>query len=76
MIIDPLLHFRSKVGAKFEDKDAARQVRNGKYSLVDLDSFESPPVSGLPKKAAKCVFLPHTFRVPLFCPGLSDALHK
>lgn len=33
--------FRSKVGAAFEDKDSARQVRSGKYSLVDLDSFES-----------------------------------
>ncbi|DBB08231.1 TPA: Poly [ADP-ribose] polymerase 3 [Trebouxia sp. C0006] len=34
---------KSKVGAAFEDKDGARQVRAGKYSLVDLDSFESPP---------------------------------
>ena len=38
-----LLPFRSKVGAAFEDKDGARQVRAGKYSLVGLDSFESPP---------------------------------
>ena len=44
-------HCRSKVGAKFEDKDGAREVRDGKYSLVDLDSFESPPVSNLSKKS-------------------------
>ncbi|KAL0037752.1 hypothetical protein WJX77_010894 [Trebouxia sp. C0004] len=37
--------FRSKVGAAFEDKEGARKVRSGKYSLVDLDSFQSPPVS-------------------------------
>ncbi len=49
----PLL-FRSKVGAAFGDKDGARKVRAGKYSLVDLDSFESPPVSpGSNKHVAK-----------------------
>ncbi|DBA71958.1 TPA: Poly [ADP-ribose] polymerase 3 [Trebouxia sp. C0005] len=37
--------FRSKVGATFEDKEEARKVRSGKYSLVDLDSVQSPPVS-------------------------------
>ncbi|KAL3130720.1 Poly [ADP-ribose] polymerase 3 [Trebouxia sp. C0009 RCD-2024] len=37
--------FKSKVGAAFDDKDEARKVRSGKYSLVDLDSFSSPPVS-------------------------------
>lgn len=37
--------YRSKVGAAFDDKDEARKVRSGKYSLVDLDSFSSPPVS-------------------------------
>ena len=36
---------RSKVGAAFDDKYEARKVRSGKYSLVDLDSFSSPPVS-------------------------------
>lgn len=36
---------RSKVGVAFDDKDEARKVRSGKYSLVDLDSFSSPPVS-------------------------------
>ena len=40
---------RSKVGASFEDKDKARQVRKGKYSLVDLDSFEP---ADLPKAPA------------------------
>lgn len=36
---------RSKVGVAFDDKDEARKVRSGKYSLVDLDSFSSLPVS-------------------------------
>lgn len=39
------LSCRSKVGVPFEDKEEARKVRSGKYSLVDLDSFLSPPVS-------------------------------
>ena len=41
---------RSKVGAAFEDKEEARRVRSGKYSLVGLDSFSSPPVSPGPSK--------------------------
>ena len=39
------LGFRSKVGAAFEDKEEARKVRSGKYSLVDMESFQSPPAS-------------------------------
>lgn len=47
---------RSKVGAAFEDKEEARKVRSGKYSLVDVESFQSPPVSpgaSKPKPAAR-----------------------
>lgn len=44
------------MGAAFEDKHGARQVRSGKYSLVDLDSFSPPPTpSGASKPAAKYV---------------------
>lgn len=39
---------RSKVGASFQDKDKARQVRKGKYSLVDLDSFEPADLPKVP----------------------------
>ena len=39
-----LMLFRSKVGAAFDDKEKARKVCKGKYSLVDLDSFDSPSV--------------------------------
>lgn len=50
---------RSKVGVAFENKDEARKVRSGKYSLVDLDSFSSPPVSpGATKPKPKPKYAP------------------
>lgn len=50
---------RSKVGVAFDNKDEARKVRSGKYSLVDLDSFSSPPVSpGASKPKPKPKYAP------------------
>ena len=55
-LVHCMLRCRSKVGAAFDDKHGARQVRPGKYRLVDLaSSFPPATSSGASKPAAKYV---------------------